>query len=299
MNASTCRKGNQLAVNVALVTCDNLPGWEVDDNPLIDALVSKGATVHRPSWTADVDWGQYDISVIRTTWDYHTKKDVFLKWCNTVPRLYNNATIVQWNTHKSYLRELEQKGIDIAPTAWIAQDTKVDIKEIMNRFDAENGFIKPQVGACASDTLRFNESEIHQAQQFLDANLHQDMMVQPYLESVETEGELTAIFIDGELTHGVQKIPVSGDYRVQDDFGASDMPYSFTIDEITCMNQVSLCVPHHDELLYARFDFLRDNDGKLLLNELELIEPSLFSRHCEDSAILFADAIIKRTMMAE
>ena len=63
-------------MNIALVSCDNLPGWEVDDNPLIHALENKGAIVHRPVWTDDIDWNQFAISVIRTTWDYHSRKNV-------------------------------------------------------------------------------------------------------------------------------------------------------------------------------------------------------------------------------
>ena len=208
--------------------------------------------------------------------------------------LFNNASIVEWNTHKSYLRELEQYGTTIAPTIWIDENKKVDILQLVKQFDSLRGFIKPQVGACASDTLRFSMDELEDAQKFLDDNLHQDMMLQPYLESVETEGELTAIFIDGEFTHGVQKIPVEGDYRVQDDFGAIDMPYSFTDNEIATMEQTLLSVPNHEDLLYARFDYLRDNCGILVLNELELVEPSLFFRHCEDSAKRLAEAIIKR-----
>jgi glutathione synthase/RimK-type ligase-like ATP-grasp enzyme len=285
-------------MNVALVSCDDLPGWEVDDNPLIEALTAKGALVCCPAWTDKIDWNQFDISVIRTTWDYHSKKDEFVAWSKTVPRLFNNSTIVEWNTHKSYLRELQQHGIAIAPTIWVQSGEKVSIEQSMQTFGVTKGFIKPQVGATASDTLRFTNDELESAQQFLEANLHQDMMVQPYIESVETVGELTAIFIDGEFTHGVQKIPVEGDYRVQDDFGASDMPYTFTTSEIEMMRQTLEYVPMHEELLYARFDYLLDDDGKLVLNELELVEPSLFFRHCKKSAHLFADAIMNRVMMS-
>ena len=286
-------------MNISLVSCEELPGWEIDDTPLIDALIARGVTVHRPAWTAENDWDQFDMSVIRTTWDYHSRKVEFVEWCKSVPRLYNNSTIVEWNTHKSYLQELEEHGIAIAPTVWISSDEHVDIKLIMKNFGVQKGFIKPQVGACASDTLRFSIEELNHAQEFLESNINQDMMVQPYLESVETEGELTAVFIEGEFTHGVQKIPVKGDYRVQDDFGASDMPFTFTTSEIESMQRTLNFVPMHEELLYARFDYLRDDSGKLVLNELELVEPSLFFRHCERSASIFADAIIKRVMMSE
>ena len=285
-------------MNVALVSCTDLPGWEVDDQPLIEALELKGATVHRPAWTEELDWNQFDIAVIRTTWDYRARKAEFVKWCSKVPRLFNNANIVSWNTHKSYLRELEQHGVAIAPTVWIRTGEHVDMKHVMSTLETTNGFIKPQVGACASDTLRFRMDELASAQVFIDANIHQDMMVQPYLDRVESEGELSAVFIEGLCTHGIQKIPVAGDYRVQDDFGASDYPYKFTDHEIDDMKKVLRLVPDFEDLLYARFDYLRDSKGALLLNELELVEPSLFFRHCPNSAILFADAILNRAMMS-
>jgi hypothetical protein len=281
-------------MNVALISCDDLPGWEKDDKPLIEALEQRGVTVHRPSWTEDTDWNQFAISVIRTTWDYHSQKEAFVRWCKTVPRLFNNAEIIQWNIHKSYLRELEQCGTAIAPTIWIDAHETVDVQKELHNFGSSKGFIKPQVGACASDTLRFKSDEVAEAENFLRNNAHQDMMFQPYLQSVETEGELTAVFIDGTFTHGVQKIPVNGDYRVQDDFGAVDMPYEFTKDELQTMQETLLTVPQCEELLYARFDYLRSDSGTLLLNELELIEPSLFFRHSEKSAVCLADAILKR-----
>ena len=64
------------------------------------------------------------------------------------------------------------------------------------------------------------------------------------------------------------------------------------------MKQVLRFVPNHEALLYSRFDYLRDANGDLLLNELELVEPSLFFRHCSYSAVLLADAILKRAMMS-
>ncbi len=286
-------------MNVALVSCESLPGWEVDDQPLIDELENLGASVHRPAWTEELDWGQFDIAVIRTTWDYHSRKDDFLAWCETIPNLHNHVDVVRWNTHKSYLRDLEKLGVPIAPTVWIQKNEKTDITQIMNTLQASKGFIKPQVGACASDTLRFDINDLVSARTFLESNRHQDMMVQPYLESVETEGEYSAIFIDHQFTHGVQKIPVEGDYRVQDDFGAEDLPYTFTTEEIAEMKQALQFVPMSDELLYARFDYLRDENNKLVLNELELVEPSLFFRHCKEASNVFAKAIVNRAKMSK
>jgi hypothetical protein len=286
-------------MRIALASCTDLPGWEVDDKPLIEALESRGVNIARPAWTDDIDWNQFDITVIRTTWDYHSRIEQFLTWIDSVPRLYNNAKIVRWNTHKSYLKELESQGVLIAPTIWIPAETQTNVCEAVDELGTMRGFIKPLVGATASDTLRFDHTQYHEAQQFLNERLHLDMMIQPYIESVETEGELSAIFIGNQCTHGVQKIPVVGDYRVQDDFGASDHPYSFTPEEIANMQNVLRYVPDSHDLLYARFDYLRGADGELLLNELELVEPSLFFRHCQESANLFADAIIMQAKIEE
>ena len=279
-------------MKIALASCTELPGWEIDDAPLIQSLRNKGVDVQQPAWTDDVDWSQFDATVIRTTWDYHLNIDAFLEWIDSVPRLYNNAEIVKWNANKSYLKELEAKGATIAPTVWIPCDTHSCISQIMDAFGTSYGFIKPQIGACASDTFRFKKNDFEKAQSFLNERNSMEMMVQPYIESVETVGELTAMYIGGKFSHGVQKIPVKGDYRVQDDFGAQDMPYEFSRDEVALMDELLTLVPQHNSLLYARFDFLKSNDDKLLLNELELIEPSMFFRHSPKSPHLFADAII-------
>ena len=279
-------------MKIALASCDNLPGWEVDDKPLIAELESLGAEVHTPAWTADVDWDAFDATVIRTTWDYHTRDQEYLDWTRSVARLFNPFPVIEWNINKSYLQILETCGIAIAPTIWIQTGDQTSIAESLDQLQTNTGFIKPLVGACASDTLRFNANEIEQAQSFLDERTDQEMMIQPYLRSVENEGELSGIFVDGEFTHGVQKIPVDGDYRVQDDFGAEDRPYAFTTEEIHTMKNIFHHVPDGDSLLYARVDYLRADDGTLLLNELELIEPSMFFRHSSDSHKKFAEAIL-------
>lgn len=280
-------------MKIALASCNNLPGWEVDDLPLIAELESLGAEVHTPAWTGEVDWNAFDATIIRTTWDYHTRAQEYVSWARTAPRLFNSFPVIEWNINKSYLRDLESNGVPIAPTVWIEIGEQKLVAEALDQFQTTTGFIKPLVGACASDTFRFNANEIEQAQSFLDERIDQEMMIQPYLCSVESEGELSAIFVDGELTHGVQKIPVKGDYRVQDDFGAEDKPYAFTQQEVASMKDMFKYVPNGAKLLYARVDYLRADDGALLLNELELIEPSMFFRHSADAHKKFADAIVR------
>jgi len=104
------------------------------------------------------------------------------------------------------------------------------------------------------------------------------------------------IVIDGQVTHSVQKIPTPGDYRVQDDFGASDRPVSLPTSDVSfALKVLELARDRFDDLLYARVDFLRDAVGRPCLNEVELVEPSLFFRHAPAAAETLADALIART----
>ena len=108
------------------------------------------------------------------------------------------------------------------------------------------------------------------------------MILQPYLSRVETEGEFSAIYFGGALSHCVQKIPVRGDYRVQDDYGASDQAIE-PIAGLIHLADAALSVLD-EPWIYARVDALRLGDGTWVLNELEMVEPSLFFRHSDLAA---------------
>ena len=284
---------------IGVATCSDLPGWEIDDQPLFDAMDRKGLEYSLAEWDdPDVDWSAFDGVLVRTTWDYTEYYRDFLQWIRDVgaiTRVFNPPETLLWNAHKSYLRDLEERGVPIAPTVWLERGQYLDIAQVFAQTGWSAGFVKPLVGATARGTMRFRADELglKEAQAHLDELLGVcGVMVQPYLHSVETEGEYSAIVIDGDVTHMVRKVPIPGDYRVQDDFGASDFPYTFTSKEITTMESALDHVPYANELLYARFDYLRNDDGELLLNELELVEPSLFFRHCKEAAELFATVIV-------
>ena len=281
-------------LRLALATCATVPAWEVDDRPFHAALAARGIPATQAVWDdPSIDWTSFDIVVIRTTWDYQEKRDAFVAWAERLAALavplHNPADIVRWNTHKSYLRDLERRGVAIVPTEWLERRTRPDVAAICARRGWRRAFLKPCVGATSRETLRFDAGD-PAAQRHVDRLLPlEDLMLQPYLPRVETDGELSAIFIDGELTHGVRKVPVSGDYRVQDDFGAKDSVIDFP--DVALARQAIGAVGR--TLLYGRADFLIADEG-LRLTELELVEPSLFFRHAPRTADVLAGAIEKR-----
>ncbi|RMH04933.1 MAG: hypothetical protein D6702_01720 [Planctomycetota bacterium] len=293
-------------MRIALATCRDLPDWEIDDRPLHAAFAARGVELAHPVWNdPTVDWSSFAAVLIRTTWDYQEHREEFVAWAERVAgrtRLFNPPGVVRWNTHKSYLRELADLGAPLAPTVWLEAGAQVTIRQILEYYPWERAFIKPLVGATARETLRFRADEegLARAQAHLERLLpHEALMIQPYLPGIEEEGELSAVYFDGEFSHGVRKIPVPGDYRAQDDFGASDEPWSFGPDELDLADGVlRLAERRFGRLLYARIDFLRGPDGDLLLNEFEAVEPSLFFRHAPEAAGRLADALLGRLAAA-
>lgn len=279
-------------MKIVLASCHNLPDWEIDDHPFHRELERQGIAFEIHPWDAQVDWSSFDLCLIRTTWDYASRIIEFRRWIQEVSTqtlLFNSAELVLWNLNKRYLKDLEQKGIPIAPSVWIAE--QCSLGDIMRERGWDRGFLKPVVGASASDTLRFSIEEVEQAQVFLNRlQGKKEMILQPYLERVETEGEFSAIYFGKQFSHCVQKIPVPGDYRVQDDYGASDQAIE-PIPALIELAEKTLSLLE-SSWVYARVDALRLENGAWVLNELELIEPSLFFRHSSTAAKMLIQSII-------
>ena len=293
---------SKLPINLAIASCEVLPDWEVDDAPLLEVL---GQVTHLTIavWSdQSIDWKMFDAVLLRTTWDYTERLDEFLDWVDRISKetlLVNSAAWVHWNSRKSYLGDLSGAGVGIAPTHWIPKGEVFDLSEVLSAKEPEQQwFLKPQVGATSSHTLRFFGHEQDKAQHFLESlSGEHAFMLQPYLKRVETDGEYSLLYLGGRLSHGVRKVPVPGDYRVQDDFGAHDESFHPSAELIALADQIlevasdvsGAGVP----LLYARLDFLLDENGQWLLNELEVIEPSLFFRHAPRAPQLLANALLE------
>ena len=280
-------------LRVALASCSNLPDWEVDDRPLHEACAELGLDARVLAWDdPSVDWAAFDGVLIRTTWDYTARP---AEGVHATTPIFNDPTVVRWNTRKTYLRELAERGVPVVPTVWLESGDAFDLPAALEGLGAERGFLKPVIGASSESTMRFTApAELSAAEEFLtEALATRDMMIQPYLDTVESEGERSVLFIDGEVTHCVSKHPVKGDYRTQDDYGASDRPFTPDESELAFARHAVEATGFED-LLYARVDYLRDASGSPRLIELELVEPSLFFRHGPGAAMRLARALRDR-----
>jgi len=280
-------------MRIVIASCKELPSFEKDDRPFHAVLAEYGIDFIILPWDEIEDASKFDACLIRTTWDYVERWQEFSAWTQKVSmqtRLIHDADLIAWNIDKRYLYRLNQHGVAIAPTLWLEQS--IDLRKWLEENDCERGFLKPIVGACASDTKRFSMDNVDEAQDFLDrCCAQQQMMLQPYVHTVETEGEYSTIFFGGRFSHAVRKIPVPGDYRVQDDFGAADEGIEAPDGLMQLSQQTLQHIPF--PWLYARVDALHTPQGDWVLNELEMIEPSLFFRHAAHAPKMLCEALIE------
>lgn len=280
-------------MRIGLVTCVKLPDPDPDQPLLLDALRLGG---HEPAmlpWDHPAaDPRAFDLCILRSCWNYHERPQEFLDWidrANLVTRLYNRADVIHWNIDKRYLKELQKAGVAIVPTEWVSKGLPISLTETMKRNAWMEVVIKPCISAGSANTKRFHLSKVDKAQKFLNqlaADRH--VMVQPYLPSVEEEGEKAVISIAGQLTHAVRKSPrfAGGDESVSE-------AVPVTPEEASFAKRALACVKGREDLLYARIDIMRDHQGKLCVSELELIEPSLFFKQWTGALSLFVESISK------
>ncbi|WP_265523174.1 ATP-grasp domain-containing protein [Oerskovia flava] len=297
---------------VALATCSVLPHLDPDDAPLIGALAERGVDAEPAVWDDEsVDWSGFDAVVLRSTWDYSARRDDFVAWAARVPHLLNPEPVVRWNTDKGYLRELDAHGVPVIPTLWLDPERNLSSRAIHTRLPAQGDFvIKPVVSAGANDTGRYQSGEAYSrglAIQHAKALLvsGRQVMVQPYIRSVDTAGETCIVFIDGEFSHALRKNalltgphrPTQGLYK-QEEMRRHEATEAEIDVARRALEVAAKAVPGDGPYLYARVDLVvGDNDVPTVI-ELELTEPSLFFGFAPGALDRFADAVAARVTPA-
>jgi hypothetical protein len=289
---------------VALVTCADLPDLDPDDRRLLAPLRARGVEAVPVVWDDPaLDWSSFDLAVLRSTWDYPPRRKEFLAWAASVPRLANPASVVSWNTDKRYLVELSLSDLPVVPTTWLAPDVP------WQPPDTGEWVVKPAVGAGSRycGRYRFDDPEQRRLAAAHAARLQgmgRLVMLQPYLRAVDSYGETSVLFIAdpqrGGLTysHAIRKGPMlAGPEQATDSLYHPEQVTERvpSAAELAVARRVLAEIPGgSDRLLYARVDLIPGPDGRPLLVELELTEPSLFLGHDAGAAARFAAAIAAR-----
>jgi len=255
--------------HVALVTCSNFPALSPSDERLVEPLKKEKILTHAVAWDKKgVDWSLFDAIALRACWNYPTKYSQFMDWLTNLEHIranvWNPINIMRWNIQKTYLFDLEKRGVSIIPTVVVNKQSKPSLHN-----EASDVIIKPVIGNMSQGIYRSPKN----IERLLKTG---DYLVQPFMPEVTNEGEYRFIFIGGELTHTILKTQKA----------------TSLVKPAPALTHQAADVLHTVEtnLLYARVDGINRN-GIFILMELELIEPILFFDMNQKAAAIFARAL--------
>jgi len=281
---------------LAFATYRQSPEVTDDDQLAAQALSGREVEVEAAVWDdPSVDWDRFDRVVVRSTWDFHLKSDLYARWIRKFldrpGQLWNPPSVILGNLDKRYLIDLARQGIEVVPTVSAKAGDKESLVRIIERHAWQDVVVKPAVSASARGTWRASRTTAHDDQERFAAQiLEQDLLVQPFCPEVASNGEWSLVFLDGEFSHGVLKRPADGDFRVQRHFGGhptAAVPSARLVEQAA-----GILTTLGERLLYARVDGF-ERDGDFVLMELELNEPYLFLSLSPGAASRFADAVLR------
>ncbi len=273
-----------MSTRIALATCTELPDLDPDDQPLITHFAEAGIEATPVIWSDPaVNWDSFDLVIVRNTWDYTDHLPRFLAWVNSLgSKVKNSAELISWSTNKTYLRDLHNAGIPVIDTQFVstAHDTWVVPPSV-------DYVVKPTVSAGSRDTVRLSAADstsVGTAQILIDRVLAagKSIMIQPYLDHVDSDGETALLYIGGQYSHAVRKGPL----LLKD--SQPELVHGLYLQE-----EISARIPRKDQLelanrvvgfwtekfgvaLYLRIDLLDNHLGNPTVLEVEAVEPSIF-----------------------
>jgi glutathione synthase/RimK-type ligase-like ATP-grasp enzyme len=265
-------------MRVYLATCARLPEPDPDEALLVAALATAGVEATLLPWDGPAPAAPADLCVVRSTWNYHQRRDDFLAWAAALAAhtpLANPLPVLRWSTDKAYLGDLAAAGVPVVPTAYVDRARPRGLAAVCAEHGWGEVVVKPRVSAGSFATRRFAPAAAAAGEAFLAAQLRErDMMVQPYFPSVEGYGERALVCIAGAVTHAVRKAPrLAG----EDESVSAAVPVAADEGAVaTAALAAAAAATGGGDLLYGRVDLARDAAGAPRVMELELVEPSLF-----------------------
>jgi glutathione synthase/RimK-type ligase-like ATP-grasp enzyme len=253
-----------------------------------EALRSAGFEVSARPWTAPGELGPFDAVLPLVVWGYHERYPDWLALLGRLEaegtRCINPPALLRWNGDKSYLAELDAKGVPTVHTIAVEALDEHGLREARDRFCCERLVVKPPVSASATGTYLLGPGDA-----VPDEVAGTRMLVQPFMASIAATGEYSLMLFDGRFSHAILKTPKEGDFRVQPHLGGTENPCTAPDGAIDLAKAALAAAPA--DAVYARVDMVTDEGGTLRIMELELIEPALWLQHAPDGGVGFASAV--------
>jgi glutathione synthase/RimK-type ligase-like ATP-grasp enzyme len=284
-----------MSAKVAILTPD--PGDEAHEtrwDQVFDrnaaALAAAGIDVAARSWTAAEDLAGFDLVMPLLVWGYVRDHERWLgavdRWRREGVRLQNPASALAWNSRKTYLGTLAERGAPVVPALFFDRLTLDDLGDAAKRFGTDRLVAKPQVSHGGWQTIRWSPGDP------LSGGPEGAAIVQPFVPDIERGGEISLLYFGGRFSHAIRKQPQPGDFRVQPEYRGIITPHQPTAAERAAAERVLAAID--EPLLYARIDLVHGLAGSPELIEIELIEPDLYLGFDPREGMAFAEAVKER-----
>jgi len=272
---------------IAFLTSEEFKDLTDDDRLAIEPLRARGHDVVPTVWTRDPDWSSFDMTVIRSPWDWQAheaKFDELLQKFQKARFRVENRNAIDWHD-KSYLLDLERRGVRVIPTR--AAHSPEEALSMADEWPV--AIVKPSLAAGGHRMAKIDASH-----RTIDFDIGGgSYFVQPFVEEVVTEGEWSLIFFEGVYSHAVRKHAKPGEFRIHVEHGGrvehAEPPPQIIEDAKRAIAAAN------ETFLFARVDgIVSATLGGFVLTELEVVEPELFLRAHPKAPERFAEAIVRR-----
>jgi len=276
-----------------LVPARDEPRFADSWRPLFERLATplraRGLSVAAQPWTDAIDKDGARLVMPLLAWGYHGRETEWFALLDGLERdgvrVANPASVMRWNSIKTYLVELAGKGAPVVPTHTHDRLTDEAVQAAFDAFGVDEVVVKPQMSGGSHETIRVKR---HGS---LEGGPSGPALIQPFLPAVGEEGELSLFYFDGHFSHAVTKVAVEGDFRVQPQFGGQVSEIAPEPEALRAAEMVLEAAGA--PLTYARVDLIRGLEHTPQLMELEVIEPDLFLQHAHDGGVAFAAAVVR------
>jgi glutathione synthase/RimK-type ligase-like ATP-grasp enzyme len=267
-----------------LAACADVP----DGGPeaaLVELFDARGIDAEFAAWEDPaVDWSAADLIAIKATWDYAEKVDEFVSWARVAgqrTRVVNDAEVLVWNCDKRYLHDLADWGLPVVPSTVVRSSAELEVALLSYPV----AVVKPVVGAGGVGVIVWTAGE---PQPMLD----QPALVQPFVESIRTRGEVSVFVMAARAVSQIGKHPSKDDVRVQARRGGrfEVEPLDPELSALASSAVGKVGARFGVELPYARVDFLA-HAGAWAISEMSVIAPSLYLHADPGIAEAYVDAL--------
>jgi glutathione synthase/RimK-type ligase-like ATP-grasp enzyme len=268
------------------------PEWRDSDSP----LVQRHLYAKLVPWDADTgqDWTRFDALILQSPWSMWENLDGFARWLDDrqdTPML-NPPDVVRLGSNKRYLETIA----GTVPTTFIT-DPRHDLA---TAFPAEQErrtiVVKPVAAGGSMGAREFRRDQLDEAVAYVES-AEQQMLVQPYIQAIDTHRELGVLTLNGEISHAITKAPILKEGTDERAFHPDPRPYELTdAQRAVVRNTYQALFRNTAEPLSVRLDFIIDpaaNNGLLLL-EVEMVAPVKFFGLFPDECRRYAGAISAR-----